>query len=241
MSKNRPNQPPSFEREPPGSPALRRAPGERIRHLSAPARLFFSLLIAWHVTAVFLAPLSVPPSSQLVVEISQRRPMQWYLDALFINHGYHFFAPDPGTGHLIRYEVLDERGNVIRQGEFPNRQEQWPRLRYHRYFMLADQSELPVEDEKIRDQWMRTYLEAYARQLIRQYDGQSARVRRVIHFPLYRDDAIRGMELTDPRTYETQVEVTQTRRDLPRDSNDQTSAWQGGQPNVARSWRGDTR
>lgn len=240
MSKNRPNQPPSFERDPTGSPSLRRAPGERIRHLSAPARLFFSLLIAWHVTAVFLAPLSVPPSSQLVVDVAQGSFMQKYLDALFINHGYSFFAPDPGPGHLIRYEVVDDRGNRI-QGEFPDLKHQWPRLLYHRYFMLAEQSELPVPDEKIRNEWQRKYLAAYARQLIRQYDGQSARVQCVIHYPLYRDDALEGMKLDDPQTYKTILEVTQTRRDLPRDEPDQTSAWQGGRQDVARSWRGDTR
>jgi hypothetical protein len=241
MSKNRPNQPPSFERDPSGPPSLRRAPGERIRHLSAPARLFLSLLIAWHVTAVFLAPLSVPPSSDLVVDVAQKSFMQKYLDALFINHGYSFFAPDPGPGHIMRYEVLDERGNVIRKGEFPDRREQWPRLRYHRYFMLAEQSELPTPDEKVRDEWQRRYMAAYARQLLRQYDGQSARVQCVIHYPLYREDALNGMELTDPRTYETKLEVTQTRRDLPRDTPDQTSAWPGSPPSIARGWRGDTR
>lgn len=239
MSKNRSNQP-SFERDPPGPPSQRRAPGERIRHLSAPARLLFSVLILWHVTAVFLAPLSVPPSSQLVAEITQQPPMQWYLDVLFINHGYQFFAPDPGAGHLIDYEVVDDLGNRI-QGRFPDLRDQWPRLRYHRYFMLAEQAELPVPDEKIRNEWLRKYLNAYAHQLIREYDGQSARVRRVIHFPLYRDDALNGMKLDDERTYETQVEVTQTRRDLPRDTPDQSSTRPYGRRDVARGWRGDTR
>lgn len=241
MSKNRLNQPPSFERDPSGSQSLRRAPGERIRHLSAPLRFFLSLLIVWHVSAVFLAPLSVPPSSQLVVDVAQGSFMQKYLDALFINHGYSFFAPDPGPGHLMRYEVYDDRGGVIRKGQFPDLKEEWPRLLYHRYFMLAEQAELPVPDEKLRDEWLRKYMAAYARQLLREYDGQSARVQLVIHYPLYRDDALNGMHLDDPRTYETKLEVTQTRRDLPRDSADQTSAWQGGQPEVARSWRGDTR
>jgi hypothetical protein len=203
--------------------------------------MFFSLLIAWHVSAVFLAPLSIPPSSQLIVDLAQRPPMQWYLDALYINHGYEFFAPNPSDGHLIRYQVLDERGGVIQQGEFPNLKDEWPRLRYHRYFMLADQSELPVPDEKIRDQWLRTYLAAYARQLLRQYGGQTARVQRIVHYPLFLNDALKGMELTDPQTYETQLEVTQTRRDLPPDSSDQSSAWQGGRLNTARAWQGATR
>jgi hypothetical protein len=190
---------------------------------------------------VFLAPLSVPPSSQMVVEISQRPPIQWYLDALYLNHGYHFFAPEPSTGHLIRYEVLDDRGQVIKQGEFPNRSEQWPRLLYHRYFMLADQSELPVPDQKVRDQWQRQYLAAYARQLLREYDGQTARVKRVVHYPLFRDDALRGMPIDDPRTYDTQLEVTQTRRDLPPDGGDQSRAWGGDPQYMTRQWQGAPR
>lgn len=238
MSKNRPNQPSSFERDASGQSSPRRGPPSRPGNLPGPARLFLSLLIAWHVTAVFMAPLSVPPSSQLVLDIAQRR-MQWYLDALYLNHGYHFFAPDPSFGHIISYEVLDERGQVIERGEFPDRKEQWPRLLYHRYFMLADQSELPVPDEKIRDEWLRKYMTAYARQLLRQYDGQTARVRRIIHYPLGYYEALEGKELTDPSTYEMQIEVTQTRRDLPEyNAAGQTSASRRYRQNVAGGWQG---
>jgi len=96
-------------------------------------------------------------------------------------------------------------------------------------------------DEKLRDEWLRKYLAAYARQLLREYDGQTARVQRVIHYPLGYTDALEGKEISDPSTYETQLEVTQTRRDLPRDTSDQSSTWQNGQPDVARGWGGYNR
>ena len=88
-------------------------------------KLLISLLIVWHVAAVFLAPLSIPPSSPLVVDTAQYW-MQWYLDALYLNHGYHFFAPEPSNGHLIRYQVIDDRNQIIDQGSFPARRSTGP-------------------------------------------------------------------------------------------------------------------
>ena len=72
--------------------------------------------------------------------IAQHWPMQWYLDALYMNQGHSFFAPEVGPGHMIRYQLLDQSGHEIEHGDFPSRKEHWPRLLYHRYFMLADQS-----------------------------------------------------------------------------------------------------
>jgi hypothetical protein len=222
MQKSRPNSP---SREA-GSPSRR--PGRP----AAWIRVFVSLLLVWHLAAVALAPMSLPPSSELVVDIAQKR-MQWYLDLLYLNHGYHFFAPDPGPGHLIRYEVFDDRGGLLEQGEFPNPKEHWPRLYYHRYFMLADQVGLPSEDEQYRKFWQRKYLEAYARQLLREYDGHSIRLRWVIHYSLPPLLAEQGRKLTDPESYETIMEVTQRRSDLDPQTGDQSGVWQSGRIEAA--------
>ena len=140
-----------------GSPPRRNgAPGPIIR-------IVISLLIVWHFTGVFLAALSIPASSPLVMNIAQKRPMQWYLDALYLNQGHSFFAPDVGPGHIIRYELLDQSGRAIEQGELPSRKEHWPRLFYHRHMMLADQSELPSDDKQFRDYWQRKYLRGLRR------------------------------------------------------------------------------
>jgi len=223
------------------------SPSRRPGRPAASIRVFVSVLLVWHVAAVALAPMSLPPSSELVVDIAQQWPMQWYLDLLYLNHGYHFFAPDPGPGHLIRYEVFDDRGGLIQQGEFPNAKEHWPRLYYHRYFMLADQVGIPSNDEQFRKQWQRTYLEAYARQLLREYDGQSVRVRWIAHYALPPQFAEQGRKLNDPEGYETLMEVTQRRSDLGPQTNDQSGAWQSGRIETAGHrpeggrWLGGTR
>jgi hypothetical protein len=141
--------------------------------------------------------------------------MQWYLDALYLNQGHSFFAPDVGPGHLIRYELYDQGGRVIEQSELPSRKEHWPRLRYHRHFMLADQAGIPSDNKQYHDYWQRQYLESYARHLLRvNEEAATARVVRLAHWPIPRSFALQGRKLTDPEGYETLLEVTQRRSDL---------------------------
>ncbi len=70
--------------------------------------------------------------------------MKPYSQWLYMNHGYFFFAPNPGPGHLIQCTsnplstldtTTDDPNNSFR---LPNRDEHWPRLLYHRYFMLSE-------------------------------------------------------------------------------------------------------
>ena len=99
-------------------------------------RMTVSGLILFHVFAVFIAPFASPPPSS---DISQAcaRMLQPYLQAVAIDNGYRFFAPDPGPSHLIRYEVDLADGTMV-SGRFPDVERHWPRLLYHRHFMLAE-------------------------------------------------------------------------------------------------------
>jgi hypothetical protein len=233
MPKPRPSPPPQRE---PGTASAKRG------RLPLVARITISVVLVWHLTAVFLAPLSVPPSSALVAAISQQPPMQWYSDALYLNHGYGFFAPDPPPAHQIRYELLDGSGEVVERGEFPNYKEQRPRLLYHRYFMLADQAEQPAPNEQERDYWQRGYLESYARRLLWTHeDAQSARVQRLRHWPLPLALAQEGRRLDDPEGTHVLMEVIQRRSDLGPAATDQGGLWQSGRPNVASPWIGVRR
>lgn len=215
-------------------------------------RIAFTVFILWHFTGVFLAALCVPTSSDLVINIAQSW-MQWYLDALYMNQGHSFFAPDVGPGHLIRYQLLDQSGREIEKGDFPSRKEHWPRLLYHRYFMLADQSELPFEDKATRDYWSRRYLEAYGRQLLITHENaQSVRLLRYAHWPPPRSYFVDKdnklitnpkPSLTDQKGYELQIDVTQRRSDLapPPTNQSQYQNWQQGRADTARRWSGGPR
>lgn len=95
-----------------------------------------SLLLMGYLLVLVLGPLSNPVGSEFLT-----RPMARFVSpvhrALFLGHGYRFFGPDPGPGHLVVYRVTDQSGNPI-EGQFPDRDTIWPRLMYHRWFMLSE-------------------------------------------------------------------------------------------------------
>lgn len=229
--------------------------------------IILSLIIVWHFTAIFLAAMSVPgPTSPLIYNIAQEPPVAWYLDALYLNQGHSFFAPDVGPGHIIRYALMDQSNRVIEDGTLPDKLKHTPRLFYHRHMMLADQADMGDEQQLTR----RKFLEAYARHLLRtNKNAQSAKVSLYAHWPLptsyaYPDRA-RGYQLLqqdisreapnrriDSEGFELVAEGVQRRSDLPPDPNDQSSIpppytptpnvnWQSERPNVAGRWSGGPR
>lgn len=209
-------------------------------------RIAISLLIVWHFAGIFLAALSIGGTSPLVMRIAQQPPMQWYLDSLYLNQGHSFFAPDVGPGHVIRYQLFDQSNQVLEQGELPSRKDQWPRLFYHRHMMLADQSDMPSDNKQFRDFWQRKYLEAYGDHLLRVNEkAQSVHLRRIAHWPLPRDLAVQGRQMTDPESYELMLEVTRRRSDLAPEATSQSQSqslnWQNNRANVANRGQGGLR
>ncbi|MDB5391400.1 MAG: hypothetical protein JWM11_7046, partial [Planctomycetaceae bacterium] len=56
---------------------------------SVRTKTIVTLFLIWHLSAVFVGPAAVDPTSGLMLNLFQvYRP---YLDALYLNHGYHFF------------------------------------------------------------------------------------------------------------------------------------------------------
>ena len=105
-------------------------------HWSPWKRRVVSALILFHLIAIFSAPFAAPPpSSQLSRRIYS--VFQPYLRAVYMSHGYRFFAPNPGPSHLLRFEITLENGETETL-TFPDLEEQWPRLLYHRHFMLSE-------------------------------------------------------------------------------------------------------
>jgi hypothetical protein len=108
----------------------------------APAtKLVLSGLILLHLAAVFWAPFAFacnvgPSSSPLADPVA--RWLHPYLAAMYLEHGYFFFAPDPGPSHLVRYRIEFDDGREPLVGTFPDLATERPRLLYHRHFMLSE-------------------------------------------------------------------------------------------------------
>ena len=91
------------------------------------ARVVVSILLILHLAAVVIAPCATPPPRSDLA-LSASRLLEPYLSGAFLFHGYRFFAPNPGPGHLVRYEVTpQEELSATIEGVFPDLQQQWPR------------------------------------------------------------------------------------------------------------------
>lgn len=174
---------------------------------SAPARIAVSVLLAWHVVGLLAWPLSVPQS---ILGDALRPIYRPYLEAAYLTHGYKFFGPDPGPSHLIRYDVQRADGSHVK-GTFPDLNEHWPRLFYHRHFMLSEfvHSLPPDPNADPRLPWEgmplsaeeKTYVRSYADHLLAANDGRSVSLELVEHLIPEPADVLRGMKLDDQRLY----------------------------------------
>ncbi|MEQ1829346.1 MAG: hypothetical protein ABL921_25505 [Pirellula sp.] len=103
-------------------------------------------LIAVHLLGVVSEPLRFfsrtelggeAPEFSLLASIT-RPYSQW----LYLDHGYFFFAPNPGPGHLVQYSYSETSKTNAEPKKttaiFPDRTKHRPRLLYHRYFMLSE-------------------------------------------------------------------------------------------------------
>lgn len=122
-------------------------------------KLVITVLVIIHLLAVLAQPLrffsrraSGEEGPEFVWLSNWMRPYsQW----LYLDHGYFFFAPNPGPGHLVQYRFTSGGGDDLTKnrtetssitgnsgpevgGLFPDRFQHRPRLLYHRYFMLSE-------------------------------------------------------------------------------------------------------
>ena len=99
------------------------------------ARIVAGVVIIGYLAILLLGPLTNPvgaphltgPMARAVAPVQQ---------ALFMGHGYRFFAPDPGPNHSVHFQI-ETAGEPV-EGSFPDRDTHWPRLLYHRWFMLSE-------------------------------------------------------------------------------------------------------
>jgi hypothetical protein len=99
-------------------------------------RTVATIAILFFLFVIVIAPLANPIGSASFT-IPLAKAVSPIHRALFLGHGYRFFGPDPGPSHLVDYIVTRSDGSQV-QGRFPDRQRYWPRLLYHRWFMLSE-------------------------------------------------------------------------------------------------------
>lgn len=172
-----------------------------------------SALLLLHLAAVFSSPFaficsssdSTSPAASAMAGVL--RP---YVDMMFLNHGYAFFAPNPGPSHLVRYTVDFEGDQPPVQRTFPDIRQHWPRLLYHRHFMLSEQLQAdavpadppPTDDEMVVRQWRRrreiyeAKLISFEKHLRNKYDSDRVTLVRVEHRqPAWSDVLMNGKRL----------------------------------------------
>ncbi len=186
------------------------------------ARGIASGLIVFHLAAVIVAAIvAAPPSSDL--SRGAAKVLRSYINAADLNHGYRFFAPDPGPSHLVRYHLEFADGSK-RDGVFPNLAEEWPRLLYHRYFMLSEHldglfvqwqqlmenSKAPVplamqqaalHDSRDAERLYRAFARSFGEELLRRHGAARVTLELVEHAIPPPDEVARGQALNDDRLY----------------------------------------
>ena len=139
-------------------------------------RGFASAAILLYLALVVVPPLAGPsPSSELAARLVQ--PLRPLVGALYLGHGYRFFAPDPGPGHAIRWSMRMPDG-ATRTGLLPDPEIDRPRLLYHRRFMIAEKIAglVPVPDapaevrREAKPRWQPLVM-GVAGQLLRRHGG----------------------------------------------------------------------
>jgi hypothetical protein len=174
------------------------------------ARTLVSLVLVWHLVAILLGPLSMPPS---LLADQLGRWFRPYTEATFLDHAYKFFAPDPGPTHLVRYD-LEMADGSHRTGEFPNLKEHWPRLLYHRHFMLSEFMGNAPPPEGWENQpwdkqpllpWQTEYARSFAEHLLAESGAQRVTLQLVRHAMPYPQQVIDGAKLTHPDSYQVRA------------------------------------
>ena len=150
-------------------------------------QLFASAGILLYLLAVALPPLAgPPPASELANVILQ--PFRPLVGAFSLSHGYRFFAPNPGPGHSIRWTMVTAGGRTLK-GVVPDAETDWPRLLYHRRFMIPEKIAAlvppPLAPAEIRREATRDwqpFAEDIATHLLTKHSGQEVTLELVEHY-----------------------------------------------------------
>lgn len=155
-------------------------------------------------------PAEIPDEQRPVIHRIEKSVFRPYLDLLYLNHGYRFFAPEPGPSYVMEYEVHREDGRVIRR-RLPDLDRHRPRLLYHRYFMLATQNVDLVGGTILRGKVSvdstNTLAYAILRQAMERHGAERGVLRLYTHRLLWPEEVLQGKSPDDPDTYIFQAQI----------------------------------
>ncbi len=181
--------------------------------LAAHWRVLISIALLAHLTAIIAAPMAMPPSSELQQTVAATfRP---YLDLAYLDHGYRFFAPEPGPSSIVRYTLEMPDGTKKPGQQFPDKKSEWPRLFYHRHFMLSEKfaghlpppSLPPSASAEARKRWQQAWnafngiAKSFAEHLL-EVNGAKRITLELVRHELPDVEALeRNRPLDDPKSY----------------------------------------
>lgn len=194
--------------------------GGSLRQLKPRWKWLLSAVVVLHLLAVVAEPFRFFTRSSRGTSPAADPARQWlapYVEFAYLNHGYFFFAPEPGPSHLIecRMSLPDERQVSL---VFPDKKKQWPRLLYHRHFMLAEflhqlhvppfDASLVGDDQRFASDWQaeRKVFEgvrdSMAQHVATKFGAQTARIERLEHRLPSDDEVFRQrLPLNSPTLY----------------------------------------
>jgi len=170
-----------------------------------PLKAVVSLALVVYLAAVIVPPLAGPPPASDLARAALA-PLRPVVHALGLDHGYRFFAPNPGPGHSIRWSLTRSDGSTA-SGTIPDRGADWPRLLYHRRFMVPEKiaarvppADAPAEVRRdARVDW-EPLVRGVARNLLREHDGTTVRLELVQHYLPDPGEVVRGEQGSDALT-----------------------------------------
>ena len=170
-----------------------------------PLKAVVSLALVVYLAAVIVPPLAGPPPASDLARAALD-PLRPLVHALGLDHGYRFFAPNPGPGHSIRWSLTRADGSTV-SGSIPDRDADWPRLLYHRRFMVPEKisarvppADAPAEVQRAARADWEPLVRGVARNLIRAHGGATVRLELVEHYLPDPGEVVRGERGADAVT-----------------------------------------
>jgi hypothetical protein len=195
---------------------------------STRTQVIASALVVLHMLAVVAEPFHFFTRSRVRPSAEDARLLRQtlapYVDFMYLSHGYFFFAPNPGPNHIIRCELTPIPGTNAKPTsqpvviEYPDRKDEWPRLLYHRHFMMSEfynnmfvPPEAPIEARQRpetlaqwqgeRDRYVMIQ-ESITKNLMRKFPEHTVQLKRIEHYqPSEYQYFQERWKLTDPRLY----------------------------------------